>query len=299
MTSSPSAQEAALPKDPLNWMQRLSPSVSYFVPPKTVLSDEKTERKDPELILVLSWMGAKEEHIFKYIEGHRATFPNSRIILARCPLTHVFAPWLGWVHVQPIIPLLKEILENDTDNQNTSGPPKVLLHAFSNGGVSTAIQIYMRLKAQLGGKLVLPRNVFIFDSCPGTFKWRCTARALGQTLPWWTSPIIHTTLAMIWLFYRLPFLQPAQNRNARAIRNPMHKQSEVRRTYLYGTNDNMIPPSDVEDQARQAAKDGFLVRTEKFQGARHCAIAKTDPDRYWRVVRETWDGPIDKINKTH
>lgn len=91
--------------------------------------------------------------------------------------------------------------------------------------------------------------------------------------------------------YKLPLLQPAQNRNARLIRNPNLKSKEVRRAYLYGSEDDLIYPSDVEEQARLAIADGFDVRLERFEGAMHCAIAKTEPDRYWQAVKETWYGP--------
>lgn len=90
--------------------------------------------------------------------------------------------------------------------------------------------------------------------------------------------------------YKLPLLQPAQNRNARLIRNPNLKSKEVRRAYLYGSEDDLIYPSDVEEQAQLAIADGFDVRLERFEGAMHCAIAKTEPDRYWQAVKETWYG---------
>mgnify|MGYP005989135501 FL=1 len=86
-------------------------------------------------------------------------------------------------------------------------------------------------------------------------------------------------------------MQPAQNRNARLIRNPNLKSKEIRRAYLYGSEDDLIYPSDVEEQARLAIADGFDVRLERFEGAMHCAIAKTEPDRYWQAVKETWYGP--------
>lgn len=272
-------------------MQRLSPSVTYYEPSeKQLAASEGTTRSDPELVLILTWMGAREEHINKYAESYRALFPRSRILIAQCPLAHVVYPWLSFTQIRPAIPIIKQFLPEKPGDE-TRGRPRVLLHAFSNGGVSTTIQIYTKLKKQLGGKLVLPRHAFIFDSCPGTFHWRRTALAITLTAPKWTSPIVHAVLALIYVIYKLPFLESPQNRNAKAIRNPQHRASETSRTYLYTTNDKLIPPAEVEEQARLAKDAGFNVRLERFVGPDHCAIAKAEPDRYWKAVRETWETP--------
>lgn len=276
-------------KSALAFMERLSPSVSYYVPEKVVESKPKSNA-DPELIILLSWMGAKEDYIAKYVEGHRALFPTSRILVAQCPLAHVFFPWLGVLQIKPAVPILKELVPKKP-GQETSGPPKILLHAFSNGGVSTALHLFAHLKRQLGGKLVLPRRAFIFDSCPGKFNWRGTAHALSSIMPRLATPLIYSVLALIWLIYRIPYTIPAQNRNCRAIRNPAHAEGETRRTYIYSAVDAMIPWQAVEQEAREARRAGFNVRLERFDKAQHCAIAKVDPDRYWGHVKDTWYGP--------
>ncbi|ATY62819.1 hypothetical protein A9K55_008112 [Cordyceps militaris] len=294
--------DGAKPADPLGFMQRLSPSVTYLEPTTSTIASANTNaRADPELILLSTWMGARENHIAKYVQEYRVIFPNSRILVAQCPFTHVVLPFLAWTQIRPAVPILKEVVESETRQRikddvssvltGRSTTPRVLIHAFSNGGISTTLFLYNALKRSLGGRFILPQHVFIFDSCPGTFKWRNTARAIMKILPRWTSPVVHAMLFSIWLFYRVvPVLQPRQNVNSRTIRNPRFQEFELRRTYLYGTDDQMIPPSDVEYEAGLAAEAGFNVRLERFDGATHVAIPMSHPESYWRVVRESWYG---------
>ncbi|PTB74148.1 hypothetical protein M440DRAFT_1338223 [Trichoderma longibrachiatum ATCC 18648] len=86
---------------PLSYMEHLSPSVSYYNPASlndTNPNSDKNNKQDitapgtkghPELILVLSWMGARDVHIAKYIAQHRALFPSSPILLVRSPASHL------------------------------------------------------------------------------------------------------------------------------------------------------------------------------------------------------------------
>ncbi|TQW00150.1 indole-diterpene biosynthesis protein PaxU [Cordyceps javanica] len=294
--------DGAMPANPLGFMKRLSPTVTYYEPTtSTISSGSGDARASPELILLSTWMGARENHIAKYVQEYRVIFPTSRILVAQCPFTHVVMPFLAWTQIRPAVPILKEVVEsestqrlkNDDASVLTGDPttPRVLIHAFSNGGISTTLFLYNALKRSLGGQFALPQHVFIFDSCPGTFKWRNTARAIMKILPRWSSPAVHAVLFSIWLFYRVvPVLQPRQNVNSRTIRNPRFQEFEVRRTYLYGTDDQMIPPTDVEHEAGLAAEAGFNVRLERFEDATHVAIPMLHPERYWRVVKESWYG---------
>ncbi|OAQ99672.1 hypothetical protein LLEC1_03654 [Akanthomyces lecanii] len=294
--------DSAAPANPLGFMQRLSPSVTYYEPTtSTIASGSNNAQAEPELILLSTWMGARENHIAKYVQGYRVAFPTSRILVAQCPFTHVVLPFLAWTQIRPAVPILKGVVVSEAKRASkddassvltgTSTAPRVLIHAFSNGGVSTTLFLYKALKRSLDGTFTLPQHVFIFDSCPGTFRWRNTARAIMKILPRWYSPAVHVVLFSVWLFYRImPLLQPRQNVNSRTIRNPRFQEFEIRRTYLYGTDDHMIPPTDVEHEAALAAEAGFNVRLERFEDATHVAIPMLHPERYWRVVKESWHG---------
>ncbi|PNP60570.1 hypothetical protein THARTR1_00594 [Trichoderma harzianum] len=281
---------------PLSYMEHLSPSVSYYSPPSAASLDKNSSSShDPQLILVLSWMGARDVHIQKYIAQHRALFPSSRILLIRSPASHVFWPSLARRHIPPAIRILKQFAEPETASPSNGGRPRVLLHILSNGGVSTAARIRELLRKELGrdaagNRLVIPRYALCLDSCPGNFVWESTHRALLQSLPRWTSPLVHMVIAVAWLIYKLRLTRPAQNLNAEALRRGSLLPRETQRTYLYGTADAVISWRHVEDHAKRAEDSGFKVRKERFEGGEHVSLVRKDSQRYWRAVKETWGG---------
>ncbi|PHH84803.1 hypothetical protein CDD83_1346 [Cordyceps sp. RAO-2017] len=287
--------------EPLSFMRSLSPTVAYWDPQEQghgQLHPRLLARcsPDPELVLLFSWMAARDEHIAKYIAQYRLLFPNSRILLLRCPLSRVWLPWIARRDMIPALSLLRALARNDDKmGEDGIGQPRVLVHVFSNGGISTAVHLWnIFVAAQLSkgacDAKLLPRYVLLLDSCPGYFRWRNTHRALVQTLPWWTSPLMHVAIAVACVYHGLRRLPAAQNQNARALRAPQLISHECRRTYLYGTADDMVDYRDIEDNAREAEDAGFAVRMERFDGAKHVAISRAQPVRYWGAVQESWDG---------
>jgi hypothetical protein len=298
---------------PLSFMEHLSSSVSYYSPPDAVTPNDNdstntntNQRRHPELILILSWMGARDVHIEKYTAQHRTLFPSSRILLIRSPASHVFFPSLGRKHIPPAIRILRQFAEPETTatrSSSNNGRPRILLHILSNGGVSTAARIRELLRKELGrdkagNKLVIPRYALCLDSCPGNFVWQSTHRALLQSLPRWTSPLVHMVIAVAWLIYRLRLTRPAQNLNAEALRRGSLLPRETQRTYLYGTADNVIDWRQVEDHAKRAEELGFKVRKEKFEGGEHVSLVRKEGQRYWQAVKETWDEAGVEAEKT-
>ena len=63
---------------------------------------------------------------------------------------------------------------------------------------------------------------------------------------------------------------------------------------MYGTGDEAVDWRDVEKHAAEArmilGDEGGKVRLERFEGGRHVAHVRVDAERYWRVVKEAWEG---------
>lgn len=96
---------------------------------------------------------------------------------------------------------------------------------------------------------------------------------------------------------------------------------ETGRLYLYSKADEAVGWRDVERHIREARKlvkeravlankergrgrgrreevfeagvEG-LVRAERFEKASHCALVMEDEERYWRAVRESWEGHMER-----
>ncbi|KZZ94919.1 hypothetical protein AAL_05030 [Moelleriella libera RCEF 2490] len=269
----------------LEWMQVLSPAVAYFDPeePNIVASE-------PELILILSWMGASPVHISKYTARYRRIYPSSRLLVAQCPLNHVIFPWRTRRQLSPAIPYLRDLSDRQAKADEAGDrAPRMLMHMFSNGGIHTASYLRSMLRGdQPRGTPVLPQYVLVFDSCPGYFRRMSSYKALMHVLPWWSGPVVHAIITIVCVYHFLRGLPAIQNRNARALRSPALLARETRRVYLYGTADDLVPWQDVEDNARKAEDAGFNVRLEKFIGARHVAVMRSDPDRYWGAIQASW-----------
>ena len=54
----------------------------------------------------------------------------------------------------------------------------------------------------------------------------------------------------------------------------------------------MVLWTEVEEHAEEARKAGLDVRMERFGGSPHVAHARTDPVRYWGVVKKVWEDAI-------
>ncbi|RCI12623.1 hypothetical protein L249_0314 [Ophiocordyceps polyrhachis-furcata BCC 54312] len=250
-------------------MQPLSPTVSYLDPGRLPVDG------DPDLILIFSWLDARDRQIAKYLTHHRALFPASPIMLFRIPPWHMLSTWLTKRDLAPVVPMLRALI---------NGPRcrRILVHTFSNGGLSTAVHLRQMVLAH-GIKGALPTPVVLLDSCPGYFHWHRSHHTLKIVFPWWFAPLFNLAIALNFLYYALRRLPATADRHAQTL-----NLCNCRRTYLYGTADDIIDYRDVEDNARKAADAGFAVRMERFDGGMHVALALAHPERYWAAVRRSW-----------
>ena len=270
---------------PLSFMQVLSPTVAYYEPTASTGGPRGTGAgADPELIIILSWMGAQDVHIAKYIAEHRTLFPRSRILLVRSPLSHSIWPPLSTAGIRLAATTVKSVAP--AQNEGPEDPPRVLIHVFSNGGTAAAAKLYRMLLAEAS----VPRHVALFDSCPGYYHYMRTYRAATSTLPWFLKPLMHVliiSIVSVTFCLRMPLPPDA---NAEAVNSTELVRHQTRRAYMYGTGDDVIASRDVEDHAAKASRNGFVVRSEKFEGGKHVSHVRVDADRYWRTVKETWEG---------
>jgi hypothetical protein len=254
-------------------------------------------------------MGARDPHIAKYLARYQALYPTSPILLLRSEPRHFIRPRGTPREVAPAVPFFRSIFPEDlaavksdasSSDSATKPQPELLIHAFSNGGAA----ILQALRRALSGDghttttttSPLPRYTLLLDSAPGTFRYGATYRAFttgikGPAL-WLVAPLMHLLAMMYWVQHILVGRGKSGPLYvvARALNDQPARQSEVRRTYVYGPADRLVDWRDVEAHAQEAAEQGFCVRRERFDGSEHVAHVRLDGERYWRVVRETWEG---------
>ncbi|KAK3304878.1 uncharacterized protein B0T15DRAFT_255070 [Chaetomium strumarium] len=309
------------PASPFASMTKLSPSVYIYRPataPSRSSPDETTtslQKPAPKLILLATWMGARDPYIAKYLARYQALYPASAILLLRSEPRHFIRPRGMPCEIAPAVPFFRTFFPADdlslqrdgsgshSTANNPQPGPELLIHAFSNGGAASLHALRRALGGGDGHNTTpapppppLPRYTLLLDSTPGTFRYRAAYRAFtaGLKAPflWLVAPFVHLIVMMYWVQHMLI----GRGRSgplyvvARGLNGPAARRSEVRRTYVYGPADRLVDWRDVEAHAREAAEEGFRVRRERFDGSEHVAHVRLDGERYWRVVRETWEG---------
>lgn len=303
MASNAPATSAARP---LEHMTKLSPCV-YFYQPTTpspapfTTGATASQKPAPKLIILASWMGARDPHIAKYLVQYQALFPASPILLLRSEPRHFIRPRGNAAEFAPAVPVVRSIFpelgDATADDKQTNPPqqpqPQLLIHVWSNGGASALLH----LRRALGPVAApLPPYTLVLDSTPGAFRYRAAYLAFTTGLTglarWFVAPLMHLMCVMYWVQHELigrGRTGPLQSTRG-ALNDAASRRSEVRRAYVYGEGDRLVHWRDVEGHAAEAEGKGFSVKTEKFEGGEHVAHVRVDAARYWRVVKETWEG---------
>ncbi|KAK3938859.1 hypothetical protein QBC46DRAFT_264508 [Diplogelasinospora grovesii] len=307
---------------PLSFMSKISPNV-YIYRPATPSSSSSSSSPPtttttptpggapaaggPKVILLATWMGAQDVHISKYLVRYQSLYPTSEIVLVRCELRHFLR---GRAHVRaevaPAVPFIQSALTTSSSSSSASlspssgsgsgfasaSAPELLVHVWSNGGSNMLYTLYTLFTSQ---HLPFPRYAVIFDSTPGQWAYtrNLTAISMGLSplMKFLFAPLLHAVVMWSWVMGRILvgkggfFALLARSHNL-----PDREKVEVRRTYIYSKEDKLVDYRDVEEHAADAKQKGFSVRKEEFIGSAHVAHVRKDEGRYWRVVRETWEG---------
>lgn len=285
----------------LSGFKQLSASVYLYEPPDDATASyneaaaakatgKPFSRPDPKLIILLTWMSARPLHISKYISGYRAQCPNSRILLIRSEPADFFYRSTRTQRRQ-IAPAISVIIASCVDTDTNF--PSAILHIFSNGGSHQTRNLLLAYGEST--PLPFPQHVTILDSCPGRGTFKRSVRALSSALP--SFPpfrlvlflLIYAAVSVYWV-YHIPFGIPDPIERIRQFLNsPVAMHTETNRCYIYSEADSMVGWDDVDAHVADAARRGFMVRTEKFEGSEHCAHVRVGGgERYWKVVEDVW-----------
>ncbi|KAI1204546.1 uncharacterized protein F4807DRAFT_454595 [Annulohypoxylon truncatum] len=272
-------------------MQKLSPFVHLYEPISSV-KGQHTDLEAPKLILVASWMDAQDLHISKYITKYQSIYPTSKILLVKFVLREsIFASSTRKV-VDPALVYLRSLINSGV--LSLSPPrPEILVHIFSNGGSATTRTLYQLFRDQTG--CAFPLHVAVYDSCPGLYSFSSVYSVFMVNFSAFltrliAAPFITAIVAWFWIWYR-PFKmlsgEDFLSANQR-VHNDMNLVKQTNRSYVYGKADIMVDWRHVERHADQAAAKGLAVRREVFERSPHVSHMRTDGDRYWKIVNETW-----------
>ncbi|MCJ1244729.1 hypothetical protein MMC30_001928 [Trapelia coarctata] len=241
--------------------------------------------KTPDIILLLSWVGANKAHIAKYIPDYMALYPNARItLITSAPTDFLFG---NRASQRNQLKLVVDVLAAEYK-------ATVLVHLLSNGGSHTLWRLAKMYKETQG--CLLPMNALIFDSGPGKMDFDRVAAVLSLDLPkgrYLRLPglcLVYMYLCFLWAMGALSIIDHVWH----GLNGPDLIDPNAVRCYIYSKRDVMVWWKDVEDHADEAEARGCKVKKELFQGE-HVAHMRSDRGRYWKVVGNVWDMASQKI----
>ncbi|KAI0131478.1 hypothetical protein F4814DRAFT_406148 [Daldinia grandis] len=289
-----SNQPATAVVKPLSMMKELTPFV-YIYEPESIVTRQTTRLQVPKLIFVASWMDAQDLHIAKYITRYQAIYPTSEIILAKFIFKESISRSLAQKTVGPAFTYLRSQLDSGFLSTSPT-EPEILTHVFSNGGSTTIRTLYELFQSQTGRPF--PLHTAVYDSCPGLFGFSPTYNVMIINFPKGLPRLIATPFVIVFVTYLciLHALRFIIGDNFLSVNwrgfNNLDLVKQTNRSYIYGKADIMVDWRHVEMHAKQATAKGLEVRTEAFEGSPHVSHMRSESERYWRIVMETWQRAI-------
>ena len=274
-----------------------------------------------QLIILCTWLGAARKHIAKYIALYRRVAPSARILLIESSVSILGSTFVRRQRIIQYTPAAaavldtlaecehqipaysKELLDGCLDTEkkdkrirrsSTSSryaDPKILLHIFSNGGMSSATHLLHVLRSRMKKPLAL--TGIVFDSCPGkgTSYWQ-TFDAMMLSFPenhvwrFLGALAVHCFLIVLVLYIA------CGNENPAALwwRTPLEENPAHGACYLFSREDRMIDWIDVQQHAKEARRNNWRVMEVQFYGSGHCAHLMMNEGRYIEAVNSVWEG---------
>ncbi|KAH8826954.1 hypothetical protein DL96DRAFT_1604977 [Flagelloscypha sp. PMI_526] len=229
----------------------------------------------PEVILIFGWLAAGLPHLTKYVDSYAELYPSSTIILVRARGS---TNWTSDTENKRLLGPAVELLKGTGHLQPGVRPPSTLVHIFSNGGGFKTL-LFSELLAQ-GAKETIPapKSLIVLDSLPGEGGLAHIVLTYTISLKnWLTKTIIAIPVAFAYAIIMGWII---------VSRQPM---PDTPRLYMFSSGDELVRIEDVERHVAESKRRGFQTSTEVFgKSSLHVAHVRTDPDRYWRSIKESW-----------
>ncbi|KAJ7052955.1 hypothetical protein C8F01DRAFT_1169358 [Mycena amicta] len=267
----------------------------YLVPPARARTDgTDSDSEQPQIVLILGWMGAELNHLKRISATHSKMYPAAMqfIVLSDSEST-VGSKAYNLKRIRPVADFIREHAFGGLDH------PSILFHVFSGGGTSQLIwlsQIFNTIlpKAELG--LARPTAVVILDSTPGAFHHH--QYILGNTLALPSGPrrtLVALRSSARWAVMSAWWALSGSQSTHSFIRDGLNNpgllawiNDDALRVYIYSDEDEVADMNEVASHAADARRKGLRVQEELFSRSGHVRHAAKDPKRYWAIVNGAW-----------
>ncbi|RAH50863.1 putative indole-diterpene biosynthesis protein PaxU [Aspergillus brunneoviolaceus CBS 621.78] len=298
------------PPNPLKAFTQLSPSVYIHRP-------ANAPHKPEQIIILAFWMNAHPRTLTKYLTTYLDLYPRATILYTLSTSLDFlinFTARTQHARLQPAVTALRAAAAAADADATTSrddpnpGPgsshPRVYIHMFSNGGTFAVAHLLEAYRAATGRPLAV--EAMLYDSAPGTSTFRGGMRALAVGLP--ANPVLRLLGMLVlagimgWSMLLTAIMPRADGVMVgrrgtvdaglvvRGGSRTEGAEAAPRRCYLYSEGDRVVDARDVESHAEEVARRGWEVERVKFDGSAHVSHMRTDPERYWGVVKRYFGG---------
>ncbi|KIW00154.1 uncharacterized protein PV09_08330 [Verruconis gallopava] len=263
---------------------QLAPTIWYYCPKTNAANGNGSIKKQPDLVILSTWMGAAPRHIMKYVTGYQNLFPKSPILM----LTNSIGDIVLKTHKQHK-EHLKGAIRVIHETASTIQSPKILLHLFSNGGAHHIAHLAFLYQRQF--HTPLPITGMVLDSAPGRATYGRSVAAMSVGLPRFFLLrllgllVIHFLCASMWVRHHIFRQENIITKVRRQLIDPQLFPTSAPRVYIYSKTDRMVGWKDVEYNANLAKENGYSVRTERYENTEHVGHLRKDPERYWEAVQ--------------
>ena len=273
---------------PLPQFHKISPTLyecvhGYTIKESQIARPSKTTTPiSPTTIVIFGWAAAPLRTVARFAKGHSVLFPTARILIALSTPTTLFFQ-TAQVAQQAMMPLAWElsgqILEAASDSKDSAcqnrgtaeDPPRIILHAISNGGLMSLHTLSLTWLATF--LKPLPHTLLVLDSCPGSgcfstevCRWGRAASApllpshsvVGKVLGVKTLVDV-AAVACVTALVGVPEIVTGRENLICAARHGVCDRRKfdprANRVYIYSTGDETVRWQDVEASIEDTRKN--------------------------------------------
>ncbi|KAL8337469.1 hypothetical protein RB598_006391 [Gaeumannomyces tritici] len=295
----------ASPPPPPPSQTTLADNILFYQPASAANSTSKVNLAPsddaPALVVLCTWLGGDtHRRIARYVAGYQQLWPRVAVLVVRTVLADMSVrPFAALrARLAPARDAISRVLSD------AAGSGKgLLLHAFSNGGASVAVQLARSLGQSPPSILDGHLRLVVLDCCPGDGSFQQTYQAALRSLPP-RMPLRAVGMAAVFgMVAVVTGLQAAGVMGfVQQIRRHLNDASVVPagadRLYLFSRADSLVGAADVLQHAREATR-GLAGKAEVggviFEKAEHCALPREDANRYWNAIKDAWGGKVSSM----
>lgn len=256
----------------------------------------------PDLIILCPWLFAAPRHIAKYISQYQTIYPSARMLLLQNDMSNTtWRPdWVQMQRLQPSVEAIRQFLKEVTVTRDgIRAEPTILLHAFSDGGSHSAVQLAQAYRETIAASIPetgpplpaeIPFSAVVMDSCPGRSDFFNGVQVALSFIPptqplkrLMAMPIAYAIVAGIVGMHELGIAEDIASKIWRHMNDPTgpflmrpgnalrgedagagldgdkSRRHIVPRTYIYSRTDELVPEDDVVQHAAEARNTCALV----------------------------------------